>query len=128
MPSGNLRSVPSVFLSWNHLHSIDITMPAYFPHKRSRYMEDSSEQSEAAYVHPPAVISPGILFRMDIVEGVIMHTLGKIDRIQYFHFISMPYQHLSALNDDRPFRVRDHITDVFSHLHQVGFYIKTCLS
>ena len=69
-----------------------------------------------------------ILFRMDIVEGVIMHTLGKIDRIQYFHFISMPYQHLSALNDDRPFRVCDHITDVFSHLHQIGFYIKTCLS
>ena len=30
-----------------------------------------------------------------------MHTLGKIDRIQYFYFISMPYQHLSALNDDR---------------------------
>ena len=46
---------------------------------------------------------------MDIVEGVIVHTLGKIDRIQYFHFISMPYQHLSALNDDRSLGVRDHI-------------------
>ena len=57
-----------------------------------------------------------------------MHTLGKIDRIQYFHFISMPYQHLSALNDDRSLGVRDHITDIFSHLHQIWFYIKPGLS
>ena len=57
-----------------------------------------------------------------------MHTLGKIDRIQYFHFISMPYQHLSALNDDRSLGVRDHIADIFSHLHQIWFYIKPGLS
>ena len=69
-----------------------------------------------------------IFFRMDIVERVIVHTLGKIDRIQYFHFISMPYQHLSALNDDRSLGVRDHITDIFSHLHQIWFYIKPGLS
>ena len=57
-----------------------------------------------------------------------MHTLGKIDRIQYFHFISMPYQHLSALNDDRSLGVRDHIADIFSHLHQIRLYIESRLT
>ena len=65
---------------------------------------------------------------MDIVEWVVVHTLGKIDRIQYFHFISVPYQHLSALNNDRSLGVCDHITDIFSHLHQIRFYIKPGLS
>ena len=65
---------------------------------------------------------------MDIMEWIIVHTLGKIDRIQYFHFISMPHQHLSALNDDRSFRVRNYITDVFPHLHQIRFYIKASFS
>ena len=58
-----------------------------------------------------------IFFWMDIMEWVIVHTLEKIDCIQYFHFISMPHQHLSALNDDCSFRVRNYITNIFSHLH-----------
>jgi len=41
-----------------------------------------------------------VFFRADIVERVVVHGLGKIDRVEDLDRIAVPYKHLSTPNDD----------------------------
>ena len=48
-----------------------------------------------------------ILFRVDVGEGVIVHTLGKVDGIEYLDAVIVPLQQPAALDHDAALRVSD---------------------
>jgi hypothetical protein len=46
---------------------------------------------------------------MDIVEGVIVHTLGKVNGIQDFQLVAVFQKCVPALDHDTTFRIGDDI-------------------
>ena len=62
----------------------------------------------------------------DIGKGVVLHALGKVDRIQHLDLILRPLQELAALHQQSPFRVGHNIAGM--ELHQVGFHKKPRLA
>ena len=50
-----------------------------------------------------------ILFRVDVGEGVIVHTLGKVDGIEYLDAVIVPLQQPAALDHDAALRVGDNV-------------------
>ena len=44
---------------------------------------------------------------MDVGEGVIVHTLGKVDGIEYLDAVIVPLQQPAALDHDAALRVSD---------------------
>ena len=49
-----------------------------------------------------------ILFRVDVDKGVVLHGLGKVYRVQDFHPVACPLEHLACFQNQSPFRVCDH--------------------
>lgn len=54
---------------------------------------------------------------MDIGEGVIVHRLPKVDRVENLDVVAMLQKGIAALNHDAAFGVSDHIGAV--HLEKV---------
>ena len=53
-----------------------------------------------------------VLFAVDIGEGVVVHTLGKVNGIQDFQLVTVLQEGVSALDHDTAFRVCYHIGTV----------------
>ena len=48
------------------------------------------------------------LFRVDVGKGVVFHGLGKVYRVQYFHPVACPLEHLARFQNQCAFWVCDH--------------------
>ena len=68
---------------------------------------------------------------MDIRQRIIVHALGKIDRVHHLDVVAEMPQHPAALDDQTAFRVgHNERTGVFLRyaLHEVRFDEKPCLA
>ena len=50
-----------------------------------------------------------VLFAVDVGEGVVVHTLGKVNGVQDFQFVAVLQQGVPTLNHDTTFRISDNI-------------------
>ena len=67
-----------------------------------------------------------ILFTPNIGKRIVVHGFRKVYGIEDFYLIPALFQHFSAFDKDCAFWISDTIRTI--HLHELRFYIETCLA
>ena len=67
-----------------------------------------------------------VFFAVDISEGVVVHTLGKVNGVQDFQLVTVLQKCVPALDHDTTFRIGDDIGAVA--LKQIRLQPKACFT